>query len=281
MFSNLIARFVSSSSVSGIKTLDLPLQEGLVSNGRKDSNEFRPGQLSATQPRSKRIVIISTALAISLRVVLSGLILNNGQCAIASVEVRCLSYRIQRILTPVKGYLPLLLAIYDYWYIQRRRPKSDNSSRTNGRTLRNLLPVIFLTAAYAVKVSVMGAPRSTYICPLSSSANSGVPFMQILSILLDCYILLSISGVASTPKEDASPKSDDSSAVVGCIFLVIRDTVIRFERFFMLNSHRFLLWYCSSAVSSHSVSTKSTGWNYLAPTGRILVIWLGKQFSLH
>lgn len=65
--------------------------------------------------------------------------------------------------------------------------------------------------------------------------------MQILSILLDCYILVSISGFASTPKEDVSPKNDDSSAVVGCIFLVIRDTVIRFERFFMLNSHSFPL----------------------------------------
>lgn len=193
-----------------------------MSNGRKDSNEARPGQFSATQPRSRRIVIISTAIAITLRVVLSALILENGQCAITSVEVRNLSYETLCILTPAKGYLPLLLAIYDYWYIQRRRPESDNSFRGNGRTLRNLWPATFLTAAYALKASVMGAPRSTYICPLSSSANTSVPSMQILSVLLDCYVLVTISGVASTAVLDASPKSDNPSVVVGCIFLVNR-----------------------------------------------------------
>lgn len=99
LFSNLIVKSISSSCISGIIKFDLPLQEGPVSNGRKDSNEFRPGQLSTTQPRSRRTVIIFTAFAISLRVVLSGSILENGQCAVASVEVSCLSYRIQCILT--------------------------------------------------------------------------------------------------------------------------------------------------------------------------------------
>ena len=68
----------------------------------------------------------------------------------------------------------------------------------------------------------MTPPRSTYICPLSSGANIGVPFMQVLSILLDSYVLVRTSDVASSAKMDAHSKSDNASAVVGCIFLVNR-----------------------------------------------------------
>lgn len=66
----------------------------------------------------------------------------------------------------------------------------------------------------------MHPPRSTYICPLSSSANVGVPFMQIASILLDFYVLVTISDIASTAKTDVGSKNDSASVVVGCIFLV-------------------------------------------------------------
>ena len=119
-----------------------------------------------------------------------------------------------------QGYLPLLLAIYDYWYIQRRRPKSDDASRVNGRTLRNLWPAILLAAAYSVKASEMGASRSTYICPLTSKANFGVPFMQMLSVCLDCYVITSLSGIASAAKVEKSLKTDNPSIVMAWIFLV-------------------------------------------------------------
>ncbi len=66
----------------------------------------------------------------------------------------------------------------------------------------------------------MGAPRSTYICPLSSIANTGVPFMQIASVLTDCYILMSISEVANTVHVDVYQKSGNPSMVLGFIFLV-------------------------------------------------------------
>lgn len=272
LFRDLIAHFISLSSASGANAFELPSKETPVSHGRKDSNEYRPGQVDTTQPRSRRIVIISTAVAISLRVLLSGLILDNGQCGFISVGVRHLLYENQRILTPTKGYLPLLLAIYDYWYIQRRRPKSEDLSRANGRTLRNFWSSIYLAAAYTVQVAVMGAPRSTYICPLSSSANTGVSFMQILSVLLDCYILIRISGVASTAKVEASKKSEIPSVVVGCIFLVNSRYYILCERCLMLNSHRLPPCCYSSAVSSHLVSIASTGRNCLASTGRIPAI---------
>ena len=66
----------------------------------------------------------------------------------------------------------------------------------------------------------MGTPKSTYICPISSSATVGVPFMQILSVFLDCYVITSLSGVASAAKVDTSLKSYDPSVVMGWIFLV-------------------------------------------------------------
>lgn len=119
-----------------------------------------------------------------------------------------------------QGYLPLLVAIYDYWYIQRRRLKSDDASRANGQTLRYVWPAILLTAAYSVNASEMGAPRSTYICPLSSSANIGVPFMQIISVCLDCYVITSLSWIASAAKLDKSLKSDNPAVIMAWIFLV-------------------------------------------------------------
>ena len=121
---------------------------------------------------------------------------------------------------PCQAYLPLLLAIYDYWYIQRRRPTSDRPRRTNGRASRHLWPAAFLTAAYSVKTYAMDAPRSTYICPLSSAAKTGVPIMRISSLLLDCYVLLQMSEVASTANLDVFKESNNASVVVGCIFLV-------------------------------------------------------------
>ena len=132
------------------------------------------------------------------------------------------------MLKSLKGYVPVLLAIYDYWYIQRRRSKSDDSSQPNGRTLRNLWPTLFLTAAYTVNACWMGHPRSTYICPLSSSANVGVPIMQILSVLLDCYILIRLSWITGSAKVETST-SDSPSVIMGSSFLVIHDAAIRFK----------------------------------------------------
>ena len=148
--------------------------------------------------------------------------LDSGQCTMLD---QFSSGKISTILNPMhsdlcQGYLPLLLAFYDYWYIQRRRPKSELPFPTNGQTFRHLWSAVFLTASYTVKASVMGTPRSTYICPLSSSANSGVPSMQILSILLECYILTTISGAASTAQVDATRHSENPSVAVGCIFTV-------------------------------------------------------------
>ena len=119
-----------------------------------------------------------------------------------------------------QGYVPLLLAIYDYWYIQRRRPKSESSTPVKGRTFRHLWPAILLTAAYSIKISVMRDPRSTYICPLSSSAKIGVPLMQIVSILIDCFYLVSITEVTNTANMSTYPKNENPLVVVGSIFLV-------------------------------------------------------------
>ena len=147
----------------------------------------------------------------------------------------------------MKGYVPVLLAIYDYWYIQRRRSKSDDSSHPNGRNLRKFWPALFLAAAYTVSAYVMGSPRSTYICPLSSSANVGVPIMQILSVLLDCYVLIRLSWITGSAKVETST-SDNPSVTMGSSFLVIRDAAVQFKCSFTLKSPSFPPWPYSSAV---------------------------------
>ena len=152
------------------------------------------------------------------------------------------------MLTSRKGYVPVLLAIYDYWYIQRRRSKSDDSSHSNGRTLRKVWPAMLLTAAYTVKAYVMGSPRSTYICPLSSIANVGVPIMQILSVLLDCYILIRLYWIIDSTKVETSTKSDNPSVIMGYSFLVIRDAAVPFKCPLTLKSPSSLPWPCPSAV---------------------------------
>ena len=138
----------------------------------------------------------------------------------------------------MKGYVPVLLAIYDYWYIQRRRSKSDDSSTPNGRTSRKLWPALLLTAAYTVNAYWMGPPRSTYVCPLSSRANVGVPIMQILSVLLDCYVLIRLSWITGSAKAETST-SDNPSVIMGSSFLVIHDAIIRFKCFLTLKFPSF------------------------------------------
>ena len=101
-FRNVITRCISSSSSSSTNEFQLPLQARPVSNGRKDSNESRPGQLDGFQPHSRRIIMISTAFAISLRLLFSTLILDNAQCSMPSIEVKKPSYCPSSVLTPTR-----------------------------------------------------------------------------------------------------------------------------------------------------------------------------------
>ena len=91
-FRTFIARFISPPSASSTNAFQLPLQESPVSNGRKDSNESRPGQFATPKPRSNRKIVISTAIATSFCLLLSALILDNSQCAITSIGVSHLLY---------------------------------------------------------------------------------------------------------------------------------------------------------------------------------------------
>ena len=103
-----------------------------------------------------------------------------------------------------KGYLPLILAIYDYWYIDRRRSAAD-SSEVNSHLLASnrggkyLVPAICLTIAYAFQAYATASPRSTYICPLSSDARITVPMLQIFGFSLDCLLLISLESVVGVP----------------------------------------------------------------------------------
>lgn len=140
---------------------------------------------------------------------------------------------ISSMLNLSQGCVPLLLAIHDYWYIQRRRPKEDRLAETNepskysleilGSNGRNILPALCLGVANALQSYVFASPRSTYICPLSSSARVMIPLLQIVSTLLDCYVLLSLVAVVRTPIcEEPVLKTRIAPAVLAHVFLVNR-----------------------------------------------------------
>lgn len=124
-----------------------------------------------------------------------------------------------------KGYLPLLLAIYDYWYIDRRRSAADGSEVNkhllppNGGS-KYLLPAICLSIAYAFQAYATASPRSTYICPLSSNARITVPSFQILGLLLDLILLIGVRSAIGVEVTEASSNDGLSLAFLSPIFLL-------------------------------------------------------------
>ena len=124
-----------------------------------------------------------------------------------------------------QGYLPLILAIYDYWYIDRRRSAADGFE-VNSHLLasngggKHLLPAICLSIAYAFQAYATASPRSTYICPLSSNARITVPMLQILGVLLDCLLLISVESVVGVSVTEASSSYGLSLTFLSPIFLL-------------------------------------------------------------
>jgi len=118
----------------------------------------------------------------------------------------------------LKGYMPLLLAIYDYWYIQRKRPPpppdplSDSDSdyyddvdepsalarHLSESPARYISPTAFLAVAQYLATWVLASPRSTYICPLSAFAHNNIVIFQLLGTLFDIFVLLKIMRIVMT-----------------------------------------------------------------------------------
>ncbi len=126
--------------------------------------------------------------------------------------------------------MPSILAVFDYWYRKCRRASADNLSESNGDSVEtrfgffdrenSLVPAVCLTFANVLQPSALAAPRSTYICPLSSTTRANTLLVQLLAVLLDCYILFSSHKIFN-PSGLVKPVEDGGAvAAIGHTFLV-------------------------------------------------------------
>lgn len=125
-----------------------------------------------------------------------------------------------------EGCVPFIIAVYDYWYIQRSRLATVDNSRPglvrriiHGQA-RYLLPTAILSGASIYTSMNTGALRSTYICPLFASAQKTLPVLQFLAALADCYFLISIDTIARRRTTNAAVTSDLTPVLMGSTFLV-------------------------------------------------------------
>lgn len=93
--------------------------------------------------------------------------------------------------------MPLILVFYDYWENQLRRPIEESlpsewlKKATRGPA-RYILPTSILSGVSIYNSMRTNSIRSSYICPLSSTVATVMPFFSILAVLLDCCLLISI-----------------------------------------------------------------------------------------
>lgn len=97
-----------------------------------------------------------------------------------------------------KGCAPLIIVVYEYWENQLRRPMMEESlpskwlKKVTRGPLRYILPTSILSGVNIYNSIHTNANRSTYICPLSSTAAMIMPIYSILAVLLDCCLLINI-----------------------------------------------------------------------------------------
>ena len=132
---------------------------------------------------------------------------------------------------PSKSYLPLLLAIYDYWYIQRRKSRVDNNGSPSMKlwtagSHSQLVPAFCIGLAGVLQTFVIPESRSTAICPLSSRLRSVVPILQYLGVLLDCYILISTTALVKNPSANDSTRVRFDPITLSTVFVVNSPDVI-------------------------------------------------------
>lgn len=126
-----------------------------------------------------------------------------------------------------KGCVPLALAIYDC-----RHTRREHLSR--GETIQPtwlkyffhirakfVLPAALLSgSSIYTSIQANNVLRSTYICPISTSARNIVPILQLLAVISDCYVLISIDTVTRRRAVNAVTTLSIAPLLLGSIFLV-------------------------------------------------------------
>ncbi len=122
-----------------------------------------------------------------------------------------------------------MIAIWDFWRTQRKRPRdADSPERTvysagfrlfmQGST-RYLMPALLLSWSGVLTAAIISIPRSTYVCPAFPPHNVNVPIFQWLGLFLDCFILASIAELVGKP-DAGSRRWSKGALVLGNILLV-------------------------------------------------------------
>lgn len=253
------------SSSSGSAPSILPLQDVGSSTAFKDLQDSSSEQWAAARSiqglRSRRLFIFSLAIALSLRVGILHLILDDRPCTISSVEVKTIVQSDGIIAKFPKSYVPFLLAIYDYWYIQRRKVEPETASgkmdAVAGRVGSHVLPALCLCAAGVLQTLAMAPPRSTFVCPLSSSARTNIPLLQMVGVLIECYILLKIESGIKSRSTDTNARNE-IAVVLGAMFLVSK-CLLPFRPCSNAYHSSFRQLSYSLVVLLHMQATQSTG----------------------
>ncbi|KZF26037.1 glycosyltransferase family 90 protein [Xylona heveae TC161] len=167
--------------------------------------------------RRIRLLFLTAVLAICLRVESLRRTVRDFQCSKPGME----------------ALVPILLSFIPHW--KPPRPQTRRRTPLNGRAGNFLLTVINLCAssrlgtilaALLVSVgsyigaSISAGPRSTYICSIESGNRNFIPFLQILSCILDCYILWAFHILIRSRGRESYGSSTRAPLITSSAFLI-------------------------------------------------------------
>ncbi|KAJ4291674.1 hypothetical protein N0V90_009569 [Kalmusia sp. IMI 367209] len=197
----------------------IPLADG---NGRPSSEEV----WSSEERPLRRDGLGQHALAVLLAVLLG---LLGARIAIFHAVIR----HVECSGPTLTAFLPLVLALFHAFRPPKDRPlpawSADSPPTTyldrfvhfflHGPT-RYILPSFLLAISSFITTLRTSVLRSTYICPISTSAASLVPKLQLLGFLIDCIVVLILYRLVDegiSQSENNPPEPKDGTTVHGLI----------------------------------------------------------------
>lgn len=204
----------------------VPLEDGPHHSPRHSSpvSQNRPGIRAFSAPRACLALLLVVAICVCIALLQR--ILKDVQCAKQSYQ----------------AFLPLVLALNDIWFSQRRQESYGDGHKGTiyklltrhifHSRLRYLLPTIMLGWSSASSASIGSFPRSTYICSQSSEASL-VPTLQNASFLLDAIIVLTLYHLLERSQDE--PLHDErkihfigAACIISSLILFIAGIILYF-----------------------------------------------------
>ena len=140
------------------------------------------------------------------------------------------SLSVRSILIFFQGFLPMLTATYQFWYM-RKVERYDGDKRVPERVTsisgdtprhiwRNLGPASLVACANVLASMASSTLRSTSICPIATGKITFVPVLQFIGLFLDFFILESLGHLLDASRSDRYMTGRKRLLVTGSIFLV-------------------------------------------------------------